>query len=472
MKKTHKLALVATFVTLAAAGCNSFLTGDCVTNSCNQPTSASADQLFIGVQIAVMGNWETFPMNLLPLWAQQIAGVNRQWASYSNYGSGTDDLTSDPLWIALYASGGMADIRNGEAQATAAGNFKAVGQFQVIEALNIGFITDLWGDVPFDSAGTPFPTFDKQTDVYAHIQALLDTAIANLGGGGSPNTTDFYFGGDLDKWIATAHTLKARYYMHTAENGDLSYDNTKLNDVLAQTALGISSPDGDFATVHSSTTFEQNLFQQFLIGSRAGDVEPSALHINLAKQFNDNVLLAQLYNKNSSGQYLGSPAGVSAGSNVSTFAIGPEYRQGIVTNAENLLLEAEANYRLGNQGAALADLNLERTNYEGSSAGPAVVPGGTNGLLVGILEEKFVRLFLSPEVYFDYLRTCVPNISLPANHTGGFQYVPARLPYSYTEQTTNTANTPADPIANAVWPKHSTGPAGLTCAGQVDRPGV
>ena len=470
MKKTHKLALVATFVTFAAAGCNSFLTGDCVSNSCNQPTSATADQLFIGVQIGIMGNWETFPMNLLPLWAQQIAGVNRQWASYSNYGSGTDDLTSDPLWIAMYASGGLADIRNGEGQATTAGNMKAVGQFQVIEALTIGTITDLWGDVPFDSAGTPFPTFDKQSDVYAHVQALLDTAIANLGGSGSGNAVDFYFANDFSKWIATAHTLKARYYMHTAENSDLSYDNTKLNSVLTETAQGISSPDGDFSAVHSSTTFEQNLFYEFLVGSRSGDVEPSSLHINLAKQFNDDALLAQLYNKNSAGQYVGSPAGVSAGSNVSTFAIGPDYRQPIVTNAENLLLHAEAEYRLGQATLARADLDLERSNYGETS--PTVVPGGTNGLLVGILEEKFVRLFLNPEVYFDYLRTCVPNISLPANHTGGFQYVPARLPYSYTEQTTNTANTPADPIANAVWPKHATGPAGITCAGQVDRPGV
>ncbi len=162
--------------------------------------------------------------------------------------------------------------------------------------------------------------------------------------------------------------------------------------------------------MHSSTTFEQNLFQQFLIGSRAGDVEPSALHINLAKQQNDNVLLAQLYNKNASGQYLGSPAGVSAGSNVSTFAISPEYRQLIVSNAENLLLRAEAEYRLGqtsSSGPAAVDLATEHTNYEGS--GSPTIPGGTNGLLIGILQEKFVRLFLSPEVYFDYLRTCVPE---------------------------------------------------------------
>lgn len=470
MKKTHKLALVATFVGMAATGCNSFLTGDCISNSCNQPTSATSDQLFIGVQVALMGNFETFPMNLLPLWAQQIAGVNRQWASYSNYGSGTDDLTSDGLWIGLYAAGGLADIRSGEAQATTAGNMKAVGQFQVIEAINMGFTTDLWGNVPFSDAGSPFPTFDTQTDVYAHLQALLDTAITNLGGSGGGNAVDFYFGNDMSKWIATAHTLKARYYMHTAENADLSYDNTKLNSVVSETALGISAKVGDFATVHSQTTFENNLFQQFLIGSRAGDVEPASLHINLAKQLNDNVLLAQLYNKNSSNQYLGSPQGVSAGSNVSTFAITGEYRQLVVSYAENLLLRAEAQYRLGLAGPALTTLGLERTAYEGSGA--PVVPGGTNGLLVGILQEKFVRLFLSPEVYFDYLRTCVPNIALPANHTGGFQYVPARLPYSFTEQTTNTANTPADPNANAIWPKHPTDPSGAACNGQKDRPGV
>ncbi len=184
MRKTHKLALVATFVGLATVGCNNFLTGDCVSNSCNQPTSATSEQLFVGVQVALMGNFETFPMNLLPLWAQQIAGVNRQWASYSNYGSGTDNLTADPLWIGLYASGGLADIRSGEAQATTAGNLKAVGEFQVIEAINMGFITDLWGDVPFDSAGTPFPTFDKQADVYAHLQALLDSAITQSRRGG------------------------------------------------------------------------------------------------------------------------------------------------------------------------------------------------------------------------------------------------------------------------------------------------
>jgi hypothetical protein len=260
--------------------------------------------------------------------------------------------------------------------------------------------------------------------------------------------------------------------MHTAEKQDLSYDNTILQSVVSETEQGIAGPAGSLATQHTQNNLEQNLFYQFLVGSRKGDVEPSALHINLAKQFNDQVLLAQLYAKGSGGDYLGSPPGSSIGSAVSNFAIPSDYSQGLVTYSENILLHAEAEYRLGDTGPggqAADDLNAERTAY--GESGSAVIPSGTNGLLVGILEEKYVRNFLNPEVYFDYLRTCVPNLPLPSGHTAAFNYIPSRFNYGYTESTTNTENIPADPVANANWPKHATGPAGVTCAGQVNRPG-
>lgn len=470
MKKTRTLALVATLTALASVGCNNFLTGDKLTKNPNKPTQVTADQLFIGIQVAVMGQWETYPMNLLPLWVQQIAGVNRQWATYSDFSSGTDNLTSDALWNSFYAAGGLADIRRGENAANGAGNQRQVGQFRVLEALYMGTAADLWGSVPYDSAGTPFPTFDTQADVYAHVQAVLDSAITDLAGAGNGAGVDFYFGGDFSKWTAVAHTMKARFYMHTAEKSDLSYDNTILNQVLSETAQGIADPSGSLQTQHTTNNLEQNLFYQFLVGSRKGDVEPAALHINLAKQFNDQVLLAQLYAKNSSGDYVGSPPGFSIGSSVSNFAIAPDYSMGLVTYSENILLDAEARYRLGDTGSAgvaAQDLNAERLAY--GEPGSAVIPGGTNGLLVGILEEKYVRNFLNPEVYFDYLRTCVPNLPLPSGHTAAFNYIPARFKYGYTEGTTNP-NIPDDPTANDNWPKHATGPAGVACAGQKDRP--
>jgi hypothetical protein len=471
MLKPRTLALVAALTAIATSGCNNFLTGDKLNNNPNKPISATADQLFIGVEVAVMGQWETYPMNLLPLWAQQIAGVNRQWATYSVYSAGTDDLTSDGMWNAFYDAGGLADIRRGEKEASDDGNQKQVGQFRVLEALYMGTAADIWGSVPYDSAGTPFPKFDSQAEVYAHVQAVLDSAITDLAGAGNGAVADFYFAGDFDKWTAVAHTLKARFYMHTAENQDFSYNTTILQQVLDETAQGIADPSGSLETKHSQNNLEQNLFYQFLVGSRKGDVEPSAIHINLAKQFNDDVLLAQTYSKNASNQYVGSPAGASAGSNVSNFSIAPDAPMGLVTYSENILLDAEARYRLGDtspSGTAAQKLNDERAAY--GESGPAVIPSGTNGLLVGILEEKYVRNFLNPEVYFDYLRTCVPNIALPAgSNTSPFDYVPARFKYGHTEATTNLANVPADPTANGNWPAHPTGPAGIACAGQAGR---
>ena len=286
---------------------------------------------------------------------------------------------------------------------------------------------------------------------------------------------DFYFGGDFStSGPPTAHTLKARYYMHTAENSDLSYDNTKLEQRVDRDGAGHLEPDGDFSRRSTRrTTFEQNLF--YRVPRRIAQAATSSRRrctsiwrsssttgaAGAAVQQEQQRRLPRLACRRLGGQQ----------------RVDVRDRSRIQTGDRHAMPRifcstAEANYRLGNRRDRRSRIcNLERTERTARPARQSI-PGGTNGLLVGILEEKFVRLFLNPEVYFDYLRTCVPNISLPANHTGGFQYVPARLPYGYTEQTTNTANTPADPIANAEWPKHATGPAGVTCAGQVDRPGV
>jgi hypothetical protein len=463
--KSRTLALVAIVGAATTFGCNNFLTGDKLSNNPNLPTSATADQLFIGVQVATMAQWESYPLNLLPTWVDQIAGVNRQWANYADYASGTDNITSDATWISMYGPGGLADLRRGEDEATASGNLKEVGELKVLEGLLMGTTADLFGSVPYDSALTAIPKFDPQADVYAHVQATLDTAITDLAGAGAGGGVDFFYGNDVAEWTAAAHTLKARFYMHTAENADLSYDNTKLNLVLTETAQGISDPSGDLTTKHTTASLESNLFFEFLHGSRTGDVEPSQLHISLLQSLTDNVLLSELY----SSPFSGSAAGVSGGSHVSSFVLGPATPMIIVGNYENLLLSAEAHFRLGATPTAATELQTEHANY--GEPGSVPIVGGTNGLLITIINEKFARGFLNPEVYFDYLRTCVPNIPLPANIANAFSAVPARFNYGFTEEVTNT-KTPADPLANGNWPKHPTSPSGAACFGQKDRVGT
>jgi hypothetical protein len=463
MMKKRTLALAATLIAVASAGCNNFLTGDKLSNNPNVPTGANADQLFIGVEVGTMGTWESFPMNLLPVWAQQISGVARQGLQWSQYAAATDNLTSDALFNSFFGPGGLADIRRVVSLATAEGNMKLVGEAKVFEALYEGTAADIWGDVPYDSAGTAFPKYDSQAAVYAHVQATLDTAIADLSGAGAGATNDFYFGNDVAKWIATVHTLKARFYMHTAEKSDLTYDAAILQNVLTETASGIADAGSSFETKHTTNQGEQNLFFWYVTGQRQGDMGPSQLHINLAAQLHDPDVLAADYTKNVDGQYLGAPAGGSAPNKISLFNIGPTTSQVLASYAENKLLSAEAHYRLNNAALALADYNAEHAAF---GQGPATVLGGTNGLLISILEEKYVRDFLDPNVWFDYLRTCVPNLPLPIDNQ--LNYIPARMPYGYTESISNP-NIPADAKSNPNWPKHPTDPAGNVCIGQAQR---
>jgi hypothetical protein len=121
MRKKILLALAAA-LPLVAAGCNSFLSGDKLSNNPNRPTVASEYELFVGSEVDVMQLWETYPMNLLPLWAEQIAGVQRQWKDFSQFRSGTDQFAADGLWNTTYGQGGINDLLRVDSGATAINN--------------------------------------------------------------------------------------------------------------------------------------------------------------------------------------------------------------------------------------------------------------------------------------------------------------------------------------------------------------
>lgn len=468
----RKLAFAVAVPALIAAGCSNFLTGDKLSNNPNRPTVASALQLVTGSEVNIMSTWETYPFNLFPLWVDQIAGVQRQWADYARFLSGTDQFTADNPWLLTYGQGGLKDMLLADSLAGDANNILLRGEERVLRALLIGTAADIWGDIPDTQAGKTTasnvvqPTFDSQADVYAHMEALLDSAITDLQAGTGPGCSgcDFFFDNDAAKWLAAAHTLKARFYLHQSRTGD---PTPMLNLAIAEAQQGIDSPDGDLQTAHTQTFGEQNLFYQFLIGPRAGDVEPSQLHISVIRDsLNEPALLADLYTRNRAGIYKGSSPGQSGGNDISEFAVGPTSSMGIVTFAENQMILAEAQYRTGLTSDAATTLNDFRAAV---GAGSLSLSGGR--LLEAIILEKFAHMFLNPEVWQDYLRTCVPNIDLPANHSQSFNWIPARLPYGYTETISNP-NVPADqPLANANFPKVAADPLGNACKGQVGRPG-
>lgn len=75
----------------------------------------------------------------------------------------------------------------------------------------------IWGDIPFSEAwkGIDAPKFDTQKDVLDGVLALLDEALAQIEVDNkfTIKTEDLYYGGDMQKWIAFANSLKLKVAM-------------------------------------------------------------------------------------------------------------------------------------------------------------------------------------------------------------------------------------------------------------------
>ena len=272
-RKTY-VALACLGLLLGTAGCDTFLTGDKLSNNPNLPTTASAQQLFIGVQAGQFAFQEGTVAMMMCEWVQACSAGNsrfvQQAAQYvfnetSNIGANSGD------WIGAYDGGGLIDIKNIEALTAAGGDTVWLGIAQIWEALTMGTVSDMWGDVPYSEAvsGKTNPVLDDRFVILGNLQTLLTTAIANLGkSGAGPGGNDLVLGGNKAAWTKVAWTLKARYYMHTAE----SLGTPAYNAAIAAATNGISDATGkgDFASFHSTATSERNMWTQFQTSSGFG----------------------------------------------------------------------------------------------------------------------------------------------------------------------------------------------------------
>jgi hypothetical protein len=94
----------------------------------------------------------------------------------------------------------------------------------VMKSFMFGYMTDLWGDLPYTEAlkgneGLYAPPFDSQEIIYNGILADLELANEELSKPMSPSTEaayDLAYGGDITRWRKMANSLALRYYMRLA----------------------------------------------------------------------------------------------------------------------------------------------------------------------------------------------------------------------------------------------------------------
>lgn len=465
MRRTITTAVVAALPLLGAAGCTDFLSSGEAQDDPNRPTSSTRGQRLVSA-LANVWAFQTgqFP-RLTSMWMQQFAGTDRQYQalgiyeiSEGTYGGAWGGLGSSGAG-GVYAGAGLLDLRGIQEESRAANDRVFLGIAQTLEALTIGTAASLWGDIPYSQALVEStPTLDTQLDVYDALQKLLDEAIANLGSGQGlgPGSADRAYGGNAAKWTQLAYTLKARYYMHTAEvRGTAAYAAA-----LQATQRGISTPANDFRAMHTNTPGEMNLWHQFIEIERQGYISPGEFLVDLLKE-TDDPRLERYFEEGSTGEFIGAPPGSAFSpsfSSLSSSRNDPDFDQPIVTHAENLLIAAEAAYQTGSEATALARLNAAR---EMDDVDPIVATG--RSLLEAIMREKYIQLFQNLEVYNDWKRTCYPNITPAANRAE----IPARFLYPVDERQTNP-NVPSvaeQPARNANDPPGGTLNSAAACLG-------
>jgi hypothetical protein len=406
---------------LLSTGCKGdFLAGGDLTADPNRPTIATANQLFMGIEAGIWGILGSDPPRITGMWSRQFAGGQNQYQSIYNYQY--DEGIQSGYNSGLYTAGGLVDIVRAQKIAKDASNFALLGVVQVQEGLLMGTGADLFGNLVYSQAltGVANPTLDPQLNVYDSVQKVLSAAISNMASTAStsaaPSNSDLVYGGDLVKWTRLAHTLKARYLLHTAEVRATAY-----GQALTEAQQGISSNAGNFVGAFTANSGEQNFYYQFDgPAGRAGYLVPDPQFVALLQSRGDP-RLDNYFNP--------------ARTKLSDVREEPDFQQPFVTYDENTLIWAEAAYRTGDQATALAKLNEERANH---GLAEEVVAG--QALLNEILIEKYIADFqLGHEAWNDYKRTCTPNFA----PTQAGKKMPGRMYYDANERLTNTSIPPA-----------------------------
>ena len=459
MNKIFKVSLLSALLVLMSCEIPADLN-----DNPNEITVSDVDaNLFLnGAQLANVIVQVSHLNRISGMYSGQLIGYT---SLYSNiYGYSLSTVESNGEWNRAYI-GVVANTRH--IQASAPDDKLLVGITQVLEAHAISSLAILTGDVPFSEVVTDneAPKFDDQKAVLDGCSTLLSDAITTLTGATSrAEAYDIYYGGDKDKWIAAAYTLKAR----------IALIKKDYASALSNAETGISSSAGDMMYIPrgdaATPNGDKNLYWEILNGSRTGD-------LGNAKAGNRSYLIDILdpahasYRGNAKTNEEARYGYYSIDENSASGNTGVVEQfepQPMVTYTENQLIKAEASARTSGFSAGLSALNSYRawlasggrlnanhsdaTKYKYDTYVEAdFVSGGMENsdgltkdqaLLREIIEERYVSGFGTYMPFNDHRRlrgagetNLIPPF--PLNTQSATQHV-ERLPWAQDEITSNS----------------------------------
>lgn len=464
MKSIHTILYIALFA-LLATGCKKVLD---INDNPNQAVVPPMNGLlasttyFTAYNLYRTGNTTSY-------FVQYLASPNANGASDTYE---VTDYTS--TWKALYDN--MTDLHDLIAQARSAGADYHVGAAEVMMAINLESLNDMWGAVPYTQAfNTSFlqPAYTPDDSVFLQCIALLDDGIARLKSTTSKYeldaTKDLIHSGKPAAWIKTAYTVKARLLNHLARKAN--YDPAA---VLAALANGYTdnADDAQLVRFQSLSPWNQaavNNVNNLLDGWLSAHFV-NALNGNTFGVFDPRLPL--ITDTTRFGDYRGTVNGagrVGSGTNREEcylsqkgFYSKPGAPLLVATNAEARFIQAEAAFRSGDKTQAyqaylqgitvnMNKLGVDAARRDAYLANPAVGVGAANLTLALILKEKYVAMFLHPEAWSDARRYDYQykDFNLPVN--AQLPTFIRRVAYPDSEKSRNGANVPSVTLTDKIW---------------------
>jgi hypothetical protein len=341
-------------------------------------------------------------------------------------------------------------------------NYWARGIAQVLMAYNLAVATDMWGEVPWTEAlqgpDNLQPKYDRQSELYPKIIAMLDEAIVNLGQTELKfPSSDYIYGGDESLWIKAAWSLKARYYIHLIQR-----DNQAAQKALECIPNGFAGNADNFIfAAYEPTASGENPWYQFL-ADRSHLSSGQTLYDMMVDR-NDPRIAA--YFTQIEGAYVPAPNGTANQTQGGIYSTSLQTENGqtaptpLMTFHELKFIEAEAKFRTGDAGwkTALQEAVVANFEYHGVEGGADYYTNEVDPLLTAgnelkeIISQKYIAFyeFEAIEAYNDYRRTGFPQMNNPNNATAGFVN---RFPFALSEVSSNPDNVPSiDVYVNKVW---------------------
>jgi hypothetical protein len=411
------------------------------------------------------------------------SSASNQYKTIDAYNLQSSDYNGN--YTELY-SGAINDYQYIIDKAGASGDWTFYLMATVMKAYTVQVLVDLYDKVPYSQAlqGTAnlTPAFDDGYSIYTDLLSKIDGALGkdfNAKTNTLPKETDIVFGGDIDKWIRFANTLKLKMYLRLI-NAKPAEAQAGIQKLYTSGAKFLEGPAE--VTGFSATPDKQNPFYAYNIYRLN-----TTTNLRASKTFTSWLVA----NGDPRSQYFfGSNAPVamhqgdfnnSTNGSASVFVQSATDPVELISMAECYFLQAEARlrYYAGDQTENLYEQGvLSAFSVLGYNGSTFVAPGGkyaypaagtTDDQLEAIIVQKWASFAYgchSLEAFFERNRTGYPKTS--AVYSDALSYIPGqivyakngvtgkpnfpkRLVYPNVERSRNK-NTPAEvPITTPVW---------------------